>query len=197
MKHVLLAALVATVALASDEPKEVVQDFSKELEAPWKLSSKAWKVEEGELRGTGDGWIEYAGPMTSDFTLTFKASTAEKANVEVKLYDAATKKELYTFAFMGKHHAVLDGVKSCILKGERFVNVDSKTWIYPGRTFEFEVRRAKNQHQMFLNGVLGPFYVDDAPPPADTKLELRILVSTEGKEDKVRLDDVKIAMRRS
>jgi hypothetical protein len=69
-------------------------------------------------------------------------------------------------------------------------------WIFPGRSFEFEVRRAKNQQQMFLNGVLGPFYVDEAPPPADTKYKLRILVSIEGKDSKLRLDDVRIVPRK-
>lgn len=200
MKLALAAAVVSALAVAPaavEVPEDVAQDFSKELAAPWKLSGKTWRVEDGELRGRGDGWIEYSGPLTSDFALAFDASTAEKANVEVKLYDAATKKELYTFAFMGKYHSALDGVKSCVLKGDRFVNVDAKTWIYPGRTFRFEVRRAKNQHQMFVNGVLGPFFVDEAPPPEDVKLELRILVSTEGKDDAVRLDDVKIVMRRT
>lgn len=195
MKTTILAALLL-LPIAADDPKDVVQDFSKDLAAPWSLSGKTWKVQEGELRGTGDGWIEYAGPMTGDFTLAFDATTSEKANVEVKLFDASTKKELYTFAFLGKYHSALDGVKSCILKGDRFVNVDAKTWIYPGRKFRLEVRRAKSQHQMFVNGVLGPFFVDDAPPPANAKLLLRILVSTEGKDDAVKLDDVELRMKK-
>lgn len=197
MKHALLGLALAPLvaSLVAPDAKEVVQDFSKPLAAPWSVTSKTWRVEEGELRGTGDGVLEYATALPADFTLTFRARTEEKANVEVKLYDEKGEKELYTFAFLGRYHAVLDGVKSCILKGDRFVNVDPKTWIYPGRTFDFELRRAKNQHQMFVNGVLGPFFVDEAPPDA-TQFRLRILVSCEGKTDKLVLDDVKIVVKK-
>ncbi|MBI5362182.1 MAG: hypothetical protein HZA53_03320 [Planctomycetes bacterium] len=193
MKNALLWLALAPLVSSPGAPdtKDVVQDFSKPLTAPWSVTNKTWKVEDGELRGAGDGALEYAAPVPADFTLTLRARTGEKANVEVKLYDEKGEKELYTFAFLGKYHSVLDGVKSCILKEQRFVKVDPKTWIYPGRTFDLELRRAKHQHQMFVNGVLGPFFVDEAPPD-ETKFRVRILVSCEGKDDKLVLDDVKI-----
>ncbi|MBK7876813.1 MAG: hypothetical protein IPJ77_13900 [Planctomycetes bacterium] len=195
LPFLLLPLVAAPSPRFAAEDKDVVQDFSKPLAAPWSVTSKTWKVEGGELRGTGDGALDYAGPLGPDFTLTFRAKTSEKANVEVKLYDETGAKELYTFAFLGKYHSVLDGVKSCILKGERFVNVDPKTWIYPGRTFDLEVRRAKGQHQMFVNGALGPFFVDEAPP-GGTQFRLKILVSCEGKDDAVVIDDVKIVAKK-
>ncbi|MSR47406.1 MAG: hypothetical protein EXS13_10140 [Planctomycetes bacterium] len=169
----------------------VTLDFAKQqLPDGWSLSSKAWKVEGGELRGVSDGMFEFAGPIADDFKLSFRAETSEKANVEVKLYDAESGTELYTFAFLGRWHSVLDGVKCCMLRGGNFVAVDSKMWIFPGRRFTFEVRRAKGQMQMFLDGVLGPLFVDPQPLIAAKGIKLRVLVSTEGSKDKVVIDDV-------
>jgi hypothetical protein len=49
---------------------------------------------------------------------------------------------------------------------------------------------------MFLNGVLGPVFVDDAPDPGTSELRLHILATTEGPKDKVRIDDVRISERK-
>ena len=35
----------------------------------------------------------------------------------MRVYDAKDERELYTFAFLGRYHSLLEGVKSCILKG--------------------------------------------------------------------------------
>lgn len=192
-------ALLAAPSARSQEKegrhpeREVRLDFSgPEIPAGW-ACSKRWKVEEGELRGKGDGFLERAIPSSGDFTLEFDASTAEKANVEVKLLDPKDDAVLYTFAFLGRYHSVLDGVKSCILAGDRFVAVNPRMWIFPGRTFRFEVRRAKAQFQMFLSRELGPVYVEPKPLPDGTSFKIRILVSTEGKDDAVRLDNVRLA----
>jgi hypothetical protein len=68
----ILAALALGLAAGDGKDETLVQDFSKELSAPWKLSGENWKVEEGELRGTGDGWLECAGSAVADFTLSFR-----------------------------------------------------------------------------------------------------------------------------
>jgi len=184
---------LATLLFAPED--QVSLDFSgKDLPADWR-SSRNWKVEQGELRGLGDGWLEWSKPVPRDFTLTFSAWTEEKANVEVKLYDPKGEQELYTFAFMGRYHPVLDGVKSAILKADRFVAQNPRMWIFPGRMFAFELRSAKGAFQMFLSNELGPVFRDEAPPEA-REFRLRILCSTEGKRDQVRLDDVKVSWRK-
>jgi hypothetical protein len=188
-----LAPFALWMALLAARGDEVALDFSKDkLPDGWSLSNKEWKPKDGQLVGHGDGMLEWAGPLASDFTLTFKGWSAEKTNFEVKLYDAATNEELYTFAFLGRYHTVLDGVKCCILKGGGFAKVDSKMWIYPGRQFQFEVRCAKSQMQMFLDGELGPVFTDPAPPAPAKGMKLKILASTEGSKDEVKLDDVKV-----
>ena len=181
--------------LAGTPSGDVTLDFAKDgakLPDGWSIRGREWKVADGELKGLGDGALQFSGPLAADFTLTFKGSAAEKTNFEVKLFDAATGKECYTFAFLGRYHSVLDGVKSCILRESQFVKVDPKTWIYPGRKFAFEVRVAKGQLQMFLDGALGPFFVDPQPLRPEKGMKLEILASTEGSKDEVRLDDVKL-----
>ena len=190
------AALFAPAAVGGPGEDAPALDFSaKEIPAPWAVTP-GWRVEDGELRGEGPGGIEYRKGVRGDFTLTFRASTEEKANVEIYLLDAKGEKVSYTCAFLGKYHSVLDGVKSCLLKDDRFVNVNPRMWIFPGRMFTFEVRRAKSQYQMFLNGELGPFFVDDAPPADLDDLRLRISILTEGGKDKVRVDDVRLVFPR-
>jgi hypothetical protein len=49
---------------------------------------------------------------------------------------------------------------------------------------------------MFLNGELGPFFVDEAPEADVGDLQLRISILTEGAKDKVRVDDVRLAFPR-
>jgi hypothetical protein len=196
-----LLILCGSLLLAAGAPArvadDVVLDFTKpELPADWSLSSKAWKVDAGELRGEGPGWLEHARPLPASFTLTFDAWTEEKANVEVKLLDAKGERDVYTFAFLGRYHSTLDGVKSAILKADAFVSVNPRMWIFPGRMFRFEVRRARNQFQMFLNGELGPVYVDEDPPTEADELRLRILFAPEGKKDRVRIDNVRVAGKR-
>lgn len=188
-----LAPYALWMALVAARGDEVALDFSKEkLPDGWSVTNQEWKPKEGQLVGHGDGMLEWAGPLANDFTLTFKGWSAEKTNFEVKLYDAATHEELYTFAFLGRYHSVLDGVKCCILKGPGFAKVDSKMWIYPGRQFTFEVRSAKAQLQMYLDGELGPVFTDPAPPAPAKGMKLKILASTEGSKDEVKIDDVKV-----
>lgn len=188
-------AALAFLLFAVPGAGDVTLDFSKEkLPDGWTIGGKDWKVKEGQLVGIGDGTLDWVGPIAGDFTLQFKGWSAEKTNFEVKLYDVATGAELYTFAFLGRYHTVLDGVKCCILKGDAFVKTDPKMWIFPGRTFTFEVRCAKAQLQMFLDGALGPIFVDPQPPAPAKGMRLRILASTEGSKDEVRLDDVKVTL---
>lgn len=171
-------------------------DFQKaELPPGWSISNKTWKVEGGELRGEGGGTLDLATPVSGDFTITFDAWFEEKGSIELKILDADAKKEYYTFAFGGMYHPVLDGVKSSILKENGFVNVDSKMWIFPGRMFHFEVRSAKSQYQMFLNSVLGPVFADPAPPAAE-QYRIRFVTGTESKKDKIRMDNIKIELRK-
>jgi len=189
------AALLAAALFVLPRSGELTLDFSKEkLPDGWSICGKEWKVKEGQLVGIGDGALDWAGPITGDFTLQFKGWSAEKTNFEVKLYDAATNEELYTFAFLGRYHSVLDGVKCCMLKGGGFVKVDSKMWIFPSHQFTFEVRSAKSQLQMFLDGELGPVFIDPQPPAPTKGMKLKILASTEGSKDEVRLDDVKVVL---
>lgn len=169
-------------------------DFTKnELPSGWTFP-KSWKVEGGELRGEGSGQFERTAPLSGDFTITFDAWFEEKGSIELKIVDPKTEQEYYTFAFGGRYHPVLDGVKCCILKENKFVNVNSKMWIFPGRMFHFEVRRAKNQFQMFLNQELGPVFVDPAPPEGES-YRIRFVAGTEGKKDKIRIDNIKIETR--
>jgi hypothetical protein len=187
-------SLLSLALLFAPPRGDITLDFAKEkLPEGWSLSSKEWAVKEGALAGVGDGSLDFAGPIAGDFTLTFKGFSAEKTNFEVKLYDVASGAELYTFAFLGRYHSVIDGVACCLLKGGNFVGVDKKSWIYPGRAFTFEVRVAKAQFQMFLDGALGPFFVDPSPAAPAKGMRLKILAATEGSKDAVRLDDVKLA----
>jgi hypothetical protein len=200
MERITALTIVTLLALAGGQSKkdsgDEKLDFQKaELPAGWSIPNKNWRVEEGELRGEGGGALERS-TVRGDFTLAFDAWTEEKANVEVKVHDAKTNEEIFTFAFLGRYHSVLDGVKSCILKGNNFANVNSKMWIFPGRTFRFEVRAVKGQYQMFLNGELGPFFADKEPIAADRDLRIQILISTEGKKDKIRIDNVSIAQKK-
>jgi hypothetical protein len=151
-------------------------------------------VEVGELHGTGAGYLELVDPIAGDFTLTFRAKTAEKANVEVKLLDEKGEKVLYTLAFLGRYHDVLDGPKSCILKQDRFVSVSSRMWIFPGRVFSFKAERLKDSFAMTLDKDKGPSFTDDSPPPEAARLRLRIAFDPEGKDDAVRLDDVELQL---
>lgn len=187
-------ALLSTLFLLGSDTTVKLDFESSDLPKPFTVSSKSWSVKDGMLRGTGEGRLEYAGPIAGDFDLRFEAWTAEKANVEVKLFDAKTDQELYTFAFLGRYHSGLDGVKSCMLRQDAFVNVDPKMWIFPGRTFTFEVRAAKGQFQMFLNNELGPFFVDPQPLAPAGGMKLKIFVNTEGKDDEVRLDDFELRL---
>ena len=117
----------------------------KDWTESWRLPA-AWKAEKGVVAGKGLGALEFKEPVSGDFSLSFKCSTEEKANVEAVLKDKSGK-ALFTFAFLGRYHSapVVDGVKCCILKDEAFVKVDPKTWIYPGHLFTLEVRRHRNQ----------------------------------------------------
>ena len=161
----------------------------------WTTRNDAWKVTDGELRGIGDGALNYGGPIAGDFALSFKAWSAEKTNFEVKLFDVATGKECYTFAFLGRYHSALKCVACCLLRQDGFVAIDPKNWIFPGRKFTLEVRVAKGQFQMFLDGALGPIFVDPQPLVPEKGFKLEILASTEGSKDEIRLDDVTLTTK--
>lgn len=191
-----MRALALACLLFAGSDATIKVDFEKELPKDFKVGG-AWAVKDGMLRGKGSGHLEYAVPIAGDFTLRFEGWTAEKANVEVKLIDGATGKDAYTFAFLGQYHAALDGVKSCMLREEAFVKVEPRMWIYPGRTFRFEVRAAKGQFQMFLNDELGPFFVDPLPLAPKAGMKVRIVVNTEGKDDEVRLDELELRATKS
>jgi hypothetical protein len=186
------AVLFFLLPLTSIGKEETVkEDFSAgTLGKDWKVSSDSWKVDDGELRGKGQGFLGYGKALSGDFALKFDAQTQEKANIEVTLLDKTGEKVLYTLAFMGKYHTVLDGPKSAILKHDRFVSVSARMWIFPGRFFSFEVRKAKNQLQMFLNKGLGPTFTDDDPPAELDELLVQIHFAPEGKKDGVRIDNV-------
>jgi hypothetical protein len=189
-------ALLLTLALAPHGDEAISLDFAEaakgKLPDGWATRGKEWKVAEGELQGIGDGALLYAGPIAGDFTLSFTAWSAEKTNFEVKLHDVATGQECYTFAFLGRYHSVLQGVKCAILREQSFVATDPKSWLFPGRRFKLEVRAAKGQLQMFLDGALGPFFVDPRPLKPEKGMKLEILASTEGSKDAVKLDDVRL-----
>lgn len=68
---------------APKEKKIVTVDFSTRRVPPdWRVGTKKWKIEQGELRGEGSGALEYKKTMKGDFTLSFDAWIEEKANVE-------------------------------------------------------------------------------------------------------------------
>jgi hypothetical protein len=185
--------LALVLSLAAMQDPTLRNDFSgKDVGKDWKLTSDAWKVEGGQLCGAGAGSLRCLRPLTGDFVLTFDGWTEEKANVEVALTDKSGEKRLLTFAFIGTFHTALGGPRSCILKGERFVAVEPRMWIFPGRTFGFEVRRAKNQFQMFLSRELGPVFTDEAPDADLDEVFVRIDVATAGPRDKLKLDNVVI-----
>ncbi|MBI3817893.1 MAG: hypothetical protein HY286_04320 [Planctomycetes bacterium] len=191
---VLLALSSAQQGKSDDSTLQL--DFQKsELPPGWQISPKSWKIEGGELRGEGGGTLDRVVPVSGDFTITFDGWTEEKGSFEVKILDAKGEKEYYTFAYGGRYHQVLKGPKCCILKEDRFVAVDDKMWIFPGRMFHFEVRGVKHQFQMFLNQELGPVFVDAAPPD-DESYRIRIVSGTDGKKDKIRIDNVKIELRK-
>ena len=178
------------------EEKVVKETFSgRSPGKDWLVSSRSWRPTKGELVGVGSGHIEYQSAVAGDFVLSFEAETEEKANIEVHLVDAKGK-AVFAFAFLGQYHSALDGVKCCILKDNRFVNVNARMWIYPGRRFKFEVRRAKNQYQMFLNRELGPFFVDREPPKNVDGLRVRITYAPESKRDKVRFDNLQLVLKK-
>lgn len=182
---------------AAHGPREVIeQKFNrKKLEADWRIKAeagtRAWRVEKGELRGMGGGHLDYMRPLPERFTLAFDAETQEKANIEVQLVDGDGNVQ-YIFAFLGTYHPVLEGVKFAILKGNGFVAVDPKHWIFPGRKFRFEVRRAGGRFQMFLDGEMGPTFDDREPVNED--MHLRIIYAAGKKKDWVRFDDIRLEL---
>ena len=190
---IMWSMLLLPAGLAPPPAKEVVTaDFSgRGLPKRWRVSSKDWKVTGGELRGTGNGYLEYDRTLKEDFVLAFDGWTEEKAGIEVQLVEPDGEEALYIFAFLGRYHPVLDGVKFAILKGSRFVSVNPRMWIFPGRVFRFEVRCVKNQYQMFLNRELGAVFQDPDPgePPP---FRIRIRYDGEDSGDTVRLDSLRL-----
>ena len=184
----LLLALVA----AAQEETTVREDFDGRAPGrDWLQSNATWRVAGGELRGKGGGQLDYKRPLSGELRLTFEAWTSEKANVEVKLIDPATGRDRFTFAFLGRYHSVLKGVKCCMLKANRFVATKPEMWIFPGRRFRFEVRKNGGQYQMRLDGALGPVFVDKQP--AAGPYTLRIIVAPATGDGAIAID--KIAFR--
>ncbi len=197
MLTLILLALFAVPDPSPRDQKVATFDFeSKKIPTEWRLSSRTWKVEDGELCGSGSGNMEFKKALEGDFDLSFEAWTEEKANIEIVLFaqKGRKKEDLYCFAFLGSYHPVLDGVKSAILKGNRFVSVDPRMWIFPGRDFRFEIRRSKNKFHMFLNGEAGPGFFDDDCQLK--KFRIRIIYSGEGKKDEVRIDNIRLVTRK-
>jgi len=192
---VVLALSFSRALTAPKEKKIVTVDFStRRVPSDWRVTTKKWKIDQGELRGEGSGALEYKKKLKGDFTLSFDGWTEEKANIEIVLVDPKSKECFFCFAFLGSYHRVLDGVKSAILKGNRFVSVDPRMWIFPGRDFSFEVRRARNQYQMFLDGLAGPAFTD--PDPEMEEFLLKISASTGDKKESVSLDNVRLVVEK-
>lgn len=188
--------LAAALLLPSlDGAETLTLDFAQEkLPAGWSVTSPRWKAVQGKLEGTGDGALEYAGPVTGDFTLKFTGWTGGKCNLELKTIDLTTGQDVYTFAFLGRYHRVLEGVKCCILREDTFVSVDPKQWIYPGRRFTCEIRVSRGRYQMFLDGEPGPEFVDPQPLRPAQGTKLRLLANTGGGEDRVQIENVRLVL---
>jgi len=174
------------------EPATVKLDLSgKSLPAGWRLTAAAHELANGELVATGGGTLDWQEPLADRTNMTVGVLTEEKANVEVHLVDGKGKVR-YAYAFLGQFHPSLERVALAMLKDDHFVQVNPRLWLFPGRAFQLEVRRARNQFQMFLNGELGPVFSDpDAVNGAD--LHLRVVWVTEGAKDKVHLRSVSVA----
>ena len=184
--------LLLPVTSNPDPQATVTVDFSgRNLPKDWRVSTKAWKVKHGELAGEGNGYLEYKRLIKDDFVQSFDGRTAEKGNIEVVLLDPRGKEGLFVFAFLGMYHPVLDGVKCAFLKGNRFVSVNPRMWLFPGGVFRFEVRSVKNQFRMFLNRELGPVFKDGDPPDVEGYI-LRISFTGEGKKDGVKFDNIRL-----
>lgn len=190
-----LALCVALVAPFLSGAETITLDFTQEkLPAGWSLTNPTWKAGQGRLEGTGDGELEFAGPVTGDFTLRFTGWISGKGNLELKTLDRATGEDVYSFAFLGRYHRVLEGVKNCILRENYFVSVDPKQWIYPGRSFTCEIRVSQGRYQMFLDGEAGPDFTDPQPlrPPQGTKLRLQ--ARFDRSQDRVRFENVQLIL---
>lgn len=192
----LLAALLALPLAPGPKEKRVVNvDFStRRLPQDWRVSNKTWKIDQGELRGEGNGTLEFKKKLEGDFALSFDGWVEEKGNIEIVLTDPKSKECYFVFAFLGSYHPVLDGVKSAILKGNRFVAVDPRMWIFPGRDFSFEVRRARHQYQMFLDGELGPVFEDKEPEMEE--FLLKISYGAGHKKESVVIDNVRLVIEK-
>lgn len=186
--------LISSASPLENSEREIIElDLSgKTIGEDWKVTSGTVKVENKELVGTGAIRLESARTFSDDFLLTFEAMTEEKANIEIKLLDETGKRELYTFAFLGRYHTVLDGVKSAILKEDVFVKVDSRMWIFPGRFFKFKVERSGKDFKMFLNGQAGPEFKDPGAAAALKNFRIRILHDSESAWDRARFKNVKL-----
>jgi hypothetical protein len=163
----------------------------KSLPAGWRLAAAAHEMANGELVVTGGGSLDRQEALGDRNNVTVSVLTDEKANVEVHLVDGKGKVR-YAFAFLGQFHPVLERVALAMLKDDHFVQVNPRLWLFPGRAFQLEVRRARNQFQMFLNGELGPVFSDPDAVAGDD-LHLRVVWVTEGAKDKVHLRGVTVA----
>lgn len=187
--------LLAGIAAAPQDPERATLDFAgKTIPPDWHLAAKSHRLLDGELVVEGGGTLDWSQPLQDKATVTLAVRSEEKANVEVHLLDDRGEVR-YAFAFLGQFHPALERVACAILRDNRFVHVNPRLWLYPGRKFELEVRRAKNQFQMFVDGELAGVFVDPQPV-AGKELKLRIAWATEGERDKVHLDDVKVAFPR-
>jgi hypothetical protein len=194
LSTILLFVAAFPTSVAQDKDSTSLDLTGKSLPADWHLTAKSHQLANGELVADGGGSLEWAQALQDKATIALTVLTEEKANVEVHLVDDKGRSR-YAFAFLGQYHQVLERVAVAILRDDRFVASNPKLWLYPGRKFELEVRRAKGQFQMFVNGELGAVFVDDKA--VDGKdLKLRICWATEGGKDKVHLQGVKVALPR-
>src|SRR5262245_27842528 len=135
----MLIVLLAAGARAGDGV-EVREDFAgTELPASCRVAPATWRAAEGALRGKGGGGLDLVQQVGDDFDMTFEGSLSDRGNFEVHLVDPATGAVRVVCAFLGSYHAVLKGVKACILLDNYFVSVMPEMWIWPGKRFQFRV----------------------------------------------------------
>jgi hypothetical protein len=186
----LLLIVLAAIGARAGDGVEVREDFNgPDLPATCRVSPPAWRPAEGALRGKGGGGLDLVQQVGDDFDMTFEGSLSDKGNFEVHLVDPATGAVRIVCAFLGSYHPVLKGVKACILVDNYFVSVMPEMWIWPGRRFEFRVKRTGAEIAMFLDGAAGPV-IGNAPRMGSSTVRIAVYASTPATE--VTLDSLRL-----